>query len=106
MENNSPEKSKIRQEKVNADAKVRLTDEAGNPIDLYVLEETKINGMYYLLTSDAEEDEDGECYILKDVSKPENADAVYEFVTGDDELDYVFKIFRELMDDSGVELSE
>ena len=31
----------------------------------YVLEETRIHGKDYLLVTDAPEDEDGECYILK-----------------------------------------
>ena len=51
-----------------------------------------------------EEEEDGECYILKDVSKAEDSDAVYEFVENDDEMDYLFKIFTELMEDMEVDL--
>ena len=39
-----------------------------NLVDFYVLEETRIHGKDYLLVTDAPEDEDGECYILKDVS--------------------------------------
>mgnify|MGYP003307511214 CR=1 FL=1 len=80
--------------------KIMIKDEEGNEIELYVLEETKINGAYYILTTDAEEDEDGECYILKDVSKPEDTDAIYKFVEDDNELNFVGKIFAELMDDN------
>lgn len=79
---------------------ITIKDEEGNEIELYVLEETKINGAYYILTTDAPEDEDGECYILKDVSRPEDADAVYQFVEDDNELNFVGKIFAELMDDN------
>lgn len=60
----------------------------------------------YLLVTDSEEEEDGECYILKDVSKAEDSDAVYEFVENDDEMDYLFKIFTELMEDMEVELQK
>ena len=60
----------------------------------YVLEETRINGMNYLLVTDSEEEEDGECYILKDVSKAEDSDAVYEFVENDDEMDYLLRFSR------------
>ena len=62
--------------------------------------------MNYLLVTDSEEEEDGECYILKDVSKAEDSDAVYEFVENDDEMDYLFKIFTELMEDMEVELQK
>ena len=80
--------------------------ETGETVDFYVLEETRINGMNYLLVTDSEEEEDGECYILKDVSKAEDSDAVYEFVENDDEMDYLFKIFTELMEDMEVELQK
>lgn len=78
--------------------KIVIKDEEGNEIELYVLEETKINGAYYILTTDAEEDEDGECYILKDISKPEDPEAVYQFVENEDELNFVGKIFAELIE--------
>ena len=83
--------------------KIIIVDDEGNEIELYVLEETKINGSNYILTTDAEEDEDGECYILKDVSRPEDSDAVYEFVEDDTEAENVFAIFTELMEDSDTE---
>ncbi|HIT65215.1 MAG TPA: DUF1292 domain-containing protein [Candidatus Ventrimonas merdavium] len=85
--------------------KITLQTDAGEDVDFYVLEETRINGMNYLLVTDSEdEDEDGECYILKDVSGSEDADAVYEFVENEDEMDYLFRIFTELMEDMDVEL--
>jgi hypothetical protein len=85
--------------------KIILETEEGEQVDFYVLEETRINGMNYLLVTDTE-DEDGECYILKDRSKAEETDALYEFVEDDDEIDYLFKIFTELIDDMDVELEK
>ena len=42
----------------------------GERVDFYVLEETRISGMNYLLVTDAPEDaQEGECYILKDKSR-------------------------------------
>ena len=82
--------------------KIVIKDDEGNEIELFVLEATKINGAYYILTTDAQEDEDGECYILKDVSKPEDEEAVYQFVENEDELNFVGKIFAELMEDTEV----
>lgn len=85
--------------------KITLEAETGEPVDFYVLEETRINGMNYLMVTDSEEDdEEGECYILKDVSGAEDSEAVYEFVENDDELDYLCKIFTELMEDTGIEI--
>ena len=85
--------------------KITLQTEDGEFVDFYVLEETRINGMNYLMVTDSEDDEeDGECYILKDVSKAEDSDAVYEFVENDDELDYLYRIFTELMEDMKVEI--
>lgn len=85
--------------------KITLQTEDGEFVDFYVLEETRINGMNYLMVTDSEDDEeDGECYILKDVSKAEDSDVVYEFVENDDELDYLYRIFTELMEDMEVEI--
>ena len=78
----------------------------GDSAEFYVLEQTRMSGVNYLLVTDSEEEEDGECYILKDVSKAEDSEAVYEFVENDDEMDYLFKIFTELMEDMEVELQK
>ena len=83
--------------------KITLTTEDGEAVDFYVLEETRISNMNYLLVTDAaDEDEDGECYILKDLSKQEDSEALYEFVEDDNEIDYLFKIFSELLDGAAV----
>ena len=47
---------------------ITMITDSGESVDFYVLEETRIHGKDYLLVTDAPEDEDGECYILKDVS--------------------------------------
>ena len=86
--------------------KITLETDTGESVDFYVLEETRISGMNYLMVTDSGEDEDGECYILKDRSKAEETDALYEFVEDDDEIDYLFKIFTELIDDMDVELEK
>ena len=87
--------------------KITLTTETGEAVDFYVLEETRISGMNYLLVTDvADEEEEGECYILKDLSKQEDAEALYEFVEDDNEIDYLFKIFSELLDGAGVDIEK
>ena len=83
--------------------KLDFVDENGDKVDFYVLEETRINGINYLLVSESDgEDEEADAYILKDVSEAACEEAVYEFVEDDNELDSVFKIFQELVDDEEV----
>lgn len=92
---------------MNEEKMITLETEDGDCVDFYVLEETRINGMNYLLVTDSEEDdEEGECYILKDKSRAEDADAIYEFVEDDNEMEYLFKIFTELMEDMDVDLEK
>lgn len=89
---------------MNEEKKITMITDSDESVDFYVLEETRISGTNYLLVTDAEEDEeDGECYILKDLSKAEEAEAVYEFVEDDHEIDYLYKIFSELLEDVDIE---
>ena len=67
-----------------------------------VLEETRINGVNYLLVSDSDGDE-GECYILKDTSPAEDPEAVYEMVEDDGMLEALAKVFAEMLDDTDIE---
>lgn len=87
--------------------KIVLKTGDGEEVSFYVLEETRISGRNYLLVTDAgEEKEEGECYILKDQSKAEEEEAVYEFVEDDNEMDYLFQIFTELLEDADVDLKK
>ena len=90
----------------NEEKKITLVTDDGGAVDFYVLEETRINGMSYLLVTDAADDEEGECYILKDLSESDDADALYEFVEYDNEIDYLFKIFSELLEDADVDIEK
>lgn len=76
----------------------------GEEVTFFVVEETKINGYNYLLvTEEDNKDGESEAYILKDMSAAGDADAAYEFVEDDDELDSVSAIFAELLDDITLE---
>ncbi len=77
--------------------------EGGETAWFYVVEETRINGVSYLLVTETEEEE-AEAYILKDTSKDGDEEAVYEFVDNDEELEAVSKIFAELLEDVDIEL--
>lgn len=81
------------------------TDEEGS-VEFFVLEETRINGINYLLVTetDDESDEEAVAYILKDTSATEETEAAYVMVEADDELEYVSKVFAELLEDVDIEM--
>lgn len=84
--------------------KIKFFDnETGEELEFFVIEETRINNMNYLMVTDSEDDEEADAYILKDLSKEGDAEAVYEFVDDDDEIDFVGNIFAELLDDIDIE---
>ena len=68
------------------------------PVDFYVLEQTTVAGVNYILVT---EDEDGDCdaLILKDLSANEDAEADYVIVEDEKELNAIASIFENLLDD-------
>lgn len=52
--------------------KLTFQGKDGEQAEFYVLEQTRVNGVNYLLVADSEED-DGECLILKDMASEERA---------------------------------
>lgn len=73
-----------------------------DPVEFFVLEQTTISGINYILVTDKETG-DSEALILKDTSKMEDEEAVYEIVSDDEELNAVAEIFESLLDDIGFE---
>ena len=82
--------------------KLILTAEDGETITLYAMEETRLSGVDYVLAADTKEG-DGTCYILKDLSKPEDPEAVYQIVEDDHEIEYLLSIFEEMLDDVDIQ---
>ena len=70
--------------------------------EFYVLEHTMIGGISYLLVTDKEEG-DGEAWILKDLSKDGETEALYEMVEDEVELEAVGRIFAEMLEDVDLE---
>ena len=68
--------------------KIAFKPEGEEPVDFYVLEQTRIGGFQYILVTDRE-DGDGEALILKDLSQDGETESVYEIVTEDEELNAV-----------------
>ena len=78
--------------------KIVFRAEGEEAVEFYVLEQTRIGGIDYILVTDTEED-DGEALILKDMSQPGEEDALYEIVTEDEELDAVSAVFESMLED-------
>lgn len=82
--------------------KVKFCDpETQEEIELYVVEETQLNGVKYLFVTE-EEDGDSDAYILKEIETKEQ-DIVYEMVDDDAELAAIGKVFSELIEDADIE---
>ena len=82
--------------------KIVFRPEGEEATEFYVLEQTRIGGIDYILVTDTEED-DGEALILRDMSRPGEAEALYEIVTDDEELKAVAGVFGNMLED--IELS-
>jgi hypothetical protein len=78
--------------------KIKFQLEDGTSEEFFVEEQTVIGGISYLLVSDSMEDE-ASAYILKDVSEKDSPEACYEMVEDDEELEAVFNVFQQMMDD-------
>ena len=82
--------------------KITFCLEDGEVVEFFVLEQTRLGGVDYILVTDSDDD-DGEALILKDVSAPSDEEAIYEIVEDDNELDAVAAIFAEMLDDVDLE---
>lgn len=77
--------------------KVRFSPDGEAPVDFYVLEQTRIAGVDYLLVADTEVG-DGDALILKDLSRDGEAEGIYDIVSEEKELSAVAKVFESLLD--------
>ncbi|MBQ5675244.1 MAG: DUF1292 domain-containing protein [Lachnospiraceae bacterium] len=78
--------------------KIEFRTDDGENVFFYVVEQTRINGMNYILVSDTEEG-DGQALILKDLSQDGDEESVYEIVDSDEELDAVSGVFANMLED-------
>ena len=82
--------------------KIEFISDDGGKVLFYVLEQTTVGGRNYILVTDSEEG-DGEALILKDLSGTEDAEANYEIVSDDEELNSLGKIFAELLENVDIQ---
>lgn len=79
--------------------KITFVPDGEEAVDFYVLEQTTIGGVNYILVTDAEEDEEGEAYILKDMSESDAEERVYSMVEDDTEFNAVSAVFENMLED-------
>ena len=74
----------------------------GEAVSFFVLEQTRIGGVNYILVT---EDEEGDCdaLILKDLSADGEAESIYVIVEDDAELSAVADVFASMLDDVTIE---
>ena len=75
--------------------KIIMQMDDGSEIEITILEKTTLGGVDYILVTDAPEDEDGECYVMRDISEAGSEEAVYESVEDEDTLNAVYDLFKE-----------
>ena len=67
--------------------KINFTvSETGEEVEFYVVEQTRINNTNYILVTETDDETSEDAYILKDLSKDSDAEAIYEIVEDDNEL--------------------
>lgn len=74
--------------------KITFDCEDGSTVDFYIVDEARIGGFNYILVKEDEDDE-ADCYIMKDISDEGENDACYEFVEEEAEFEAVRKVFEE-----------
>ena len=67
-------------------------------VEYYILEQTRISGVNYLLVTDTKEG-DGEAVILKEISEAEDEIGGYTDDLTDEEFEAVVPIFENLLED-------
>lgn len=78
--------------------KITFREDGAEPVEFYIVEQTRIGGVNYILVTDAEEG-DGDALILKDMSGDGEEESVFAVVSEDGELSAVAEVFRSMMDD-------
>ena len=77
-------------------------ESTGEVVEFYVLEQTRLGGINYILVTE-EEEEDAEALILKDLSDDGEAESVYAVVEDEEELNAVAQVFQSMLEDITLE---
>ncbi|HIS80892.1 MAG TPA: DUF1292 domain-containing protein [Candidatus Scatomonas merdavium] len=78
--------------------KIGFVTDSGESIEFYVEEETRVNGIGYLLVTDSDGDE-ANAYILRDMSADGDTEADYVMVEDEVEFEAIARVFQQMLDD-------
>ena len=79
--------------------KIIFETDDGEELELFIEEETRVNGTDYILVTDSDAEE-ANAYILKDISEDGDAMANFVMVEDDVEFEAVAKIFEQMLEDT------
>lgn len=81
-----------------------LTD-TNEDAEFYVVGQTRINNVNYILVTESMDEEDAEALILKETGNSDDEqDIMYDIVDDDVELEAIGKVFSEILDDIDIEM--
>ena len=86
---------------------VPFVTEDGEQVEMYVLEETILQGIHYILVTEDLSDDSEEAVVMimkEEKQSDEDEFALYDMVEDENELQAVAKVFAELMEDVDFEL--
>lgn len=76
----------------------------GEKKEVEILEQTIIDNVTYLLVCE-KDIEEGECYIIKDISKIDDEESIFVAVDDELELNNAFKVFKNILKDEDISLN-
>lgn len=80
-----------------AEGNITFTTDEGEEVTFFVVEETTIAGVNYLLVTDSEEEE-ADAYIMKEL-QDEDGEITYEILEDERDINAITKVFAELLED-------
>lgn len=83
---------------------IPFTTDDGEEIPFYIMEQTMINGINYLLVTEDVDNDEAEVMIMKENQDSDGVYASYVFVEDEEELAAISRVFSELMDDVDIEI--
>ena len=85
------------------------TTDSESSEELYIVKQTVVAGVSYLLVSETDPEgdaESGSAFILKDTSEEGDEEAVYVELDDDDEYESISEIFRLMLEEDEIDLEE
>ena len=82
---------------------IKVYNEDGEEVELYVIEQTQIAGNTYLLAVDDEDSEEADMWIFRQAGTG-NDEVFYDIIEDDKELEAVAKVFEAMLEDCNIEL--